>query len=165
MTSREAAKNCSGSTIPSGGASLRRIAIVCCSALAALGVLGAGSQAWAADDAATTTAPTTVATTGAASAPEATSTNPPVDVVEVSGLVDRVLADWISRSVARAGTDGAQALIIQLNSKGDTVGEARMTELAEQIHASSIPVTIWVGPSGSSGLGRAGQLLGAAAVT
>ncbi len=141
---------------------MRRIAIVCCSALAVLATLGAGDSASAAD-ASTTTPATTVAPTAGTTA--ATAANPPVDVVEVSGLVDRVLADWISRSVARSATNGAQALIIQLNSKGDTVGEARMAQLAEQIHASPIPVTIWVGPSGSTAYGRAGQLLGAAAVT
>lgn len=109
------------------------------------------------------------AVTGLASAARAqepaTATPGPVDVIEVSGLLDEPLADFIERSIERAEADGAQALVLQMNTKGATVGRERMTELAERIHGASVPVTIWVGPSGSRAYGTPGQLLGAAAVT
>lgn len=89
----------------------------------------------------------------------------PVDVVEVSGLVDPVNAAFILQAIDRVETDGAQALVIQMNTKGSTVDRATMVEIAERIAAAKVPVTIWVGPSGARAYGLPGQLLGAAAVT
>jgi membrane-bound serine protease (ClpP class) len=89
----------------------------------------------------------------------------PVDIVEVSGLVDDVVADDLTKAIARAETGGAQALIVQMNSKGAVVSPERMARLAEAIHDAKVPVALWVGPSGSRALGLTGQLLGAAPVT
>jgi membrane-bound serine protease (ClpP class) len=89
----------------------------------------------------------------------------PVDIVEVSGLVDQVVVDDLTKAIERAADGGAQALVVQLNSKAAVVSPERMARLAEAIHDSTIPVAIWVGPSGARGLGLPGQLLGAAAVT
>ena len=93
------------------------------------------------------------------------STEGPVDIVEVSGLVDEVVADDLTKAIERAADGGAQALVVQLNSKAAVVSRERMARLAEAIHDSPVPVAIWVGPSGARGLGLPGQLLGAAAVT
>jgi membrane-bound serine protease (ClpP class) len=101
---------------------------------------------------------------GAQEAP-ADEPTPAVDIVEMSGLVDSVVADDITRAIDRAGRDGAEALVIQLNSKGSVVSLERLARLAEAIHDSAVPVAIWVGPSGARALGGAGQLLGAAPVT
>jgi membrane-bound serine protease (ClpP class) len=89
----------------------------------------------------------------------------PVDIVEVSGLVDQVVADELTKAIGRAADGGAQALVVQLNSKAAVVSSERMARLAEAIHDSPVPVAIWVGPSGARGLGLPGQLLGAAAAT
>ena len=89
----------------------------------------------------------------------------PVDIVEVSGLVDDVVADDLTKAIDRAETGGAQALIVQMNSKGAVVSPERMARLAEAIHDAKVPVALWVGPSGSRALGLTGQLLGAAPVT
>jgi membrane-bound serine protease (ClpP class) len=89
----------------------------------------------------------------------------PVDIVEVSGLVDDVVADDLTKAIARAETGGAQALIVQMNSKGAVVSPERMARLAEAIHDAKVPVALWVGPSGSRALGLTGQLMGAAPVT
>jgi membrane-bound serine protease (ClpP class) len=97
--------------------------------------------------------------------PAAPPAEGPVDIVEVSGLVDDVVADDLTKAIDRAETGGAQALIVQMNSKGAVVSPARMARLAEAIHGAEVPVAIWVGPSGSRALGLAGQLLGAAPVT
>jgi membrane-bound serine protease (ClpP class) len=75
------------------------------------------------------------------------------------------MADFIHRSLQRATTDGAEALIIQMSSKGAVASRDRMAQLAREIHDSPVLVAIWVGPSGSSAFGLSGQLLGAAAVT
>ncbi|MBK9180085.1 MAG: hypothetical protein IPM45_11070 [Acidimicrobiales bacterium] len=87
----------------------------------------------------------------------------PVDVIEVSGLVDRVLVDFIDRALDAAADDGAQLLVIQLNSKGAVVSDQVMAELAFRISSARVPVGVWVGPSGARALGPAGQLAGYAA--
>jgi membrane-bound serine protease (ClpP class) len=88
-----------------------------------------------------------------------------VDVLQVSGLLDRVVADEVSRAIERSAADGAQALILQVNTRGAVIPDADVAELATAIHRSEVPVAIWVGPSGARALGPPGQLLGAAAVT
>ncbi|MDQ1424908.1 MAG: hypothetical protein QOD72_2406, partial [Acidimicrobiaceae bacterium] len=95
----------------------------------------------------------------------AQTTVAPVDVVEVSGFLDRPVADSIERAIARANSDGAQALVLQLNSKRATVSRARMAALARAIVDSPVLVAIWVGPAGSRAYGLSGQLLGVAPVT
>ena len=103
---------------------------------------------------------------GAAGAQQAGSApTAPVDVFEVSGLIDAPNADGIQQAIGRAATDGAQALVLQMNSSGSTLSRDRMAELARRIHDSPVPVAIWVGPSGAKAKGLAGQLLGAAVVT
>ena len=92
-------------------------------------------------------------------------TTAPVDVFKVTGLIDPVLANGIDRAIDRAASNGSQALVLQMNSKGAVVSRARMERLAAHIANAPIPVAIWVGPSGARATGMSGQLLGAAAAT
>ena len=89
----------------------------------------------------------------------------PVDVQEVSGLLDEIQADAIEKAVARSADAGSQALILQVNTRGAVISRDRMAELLENVAASQVPVAIWVGPSGSRLYGMAAQLLAAAEVT
>lgn len=89
----------------------------------------------------------------------------PVDVVEVSGLVDEIVADSIEEALVRAEGNGAQAVILQVNTKGAVVGRDRMAELLARISGSKVPVAVWVGPSGSRALGLPAQMLAVADVT
>lgn len=102
---------------------------------------------------------------GAASAAGESSKLAPVDVVEVSGLVDSIVADNITTSLERSQTNGAQAVILQMNTRGAVIGRERMTELLATIANSKIPVAIWVGPSGARALGLPAQMLAVADVT
>ena len=52
-----------------------------------------------------------------------------VDVFEVTGLIDGVVASGIERAVERSSTNGAQALVLQVNSRGAVIDEARMQEV------------------------------------
>jgi membrane-bound serine protease (ClpP class) len=90
---------------------------------------------------------------------------PTIEVIQVSGLVDRVVAEFIEASLDRAAGHGAQALVIQMNTKGATVSDARMARLAEQIANSPVAIGIWVGPSGARAYGTPAQLLAAADVS
>jgi len=88
-----------------------------------------------------------------------------VDVVEVTGLIDNVVANGIDAAVARSQQNGAQALILQINSTGAVVDRARMESLLATIRNSDIPVGMWVGPSGARALGWSAQLLAVADVS
>ena len=87
-----------------------------------------------------------------------------VTVVEVSGLLDRILTDFVATALDDAEDTGARALVLQLNSTGTVVDDDRFADLARRIDESDIPVAVWVGPSGSSALGGAAQLAAVADV-
>jgi membrane-bound serine protease (ClpP class) len=85
-----------------------------------------------------------------------------VSVIEVSGLLDRVLVDFVDTQLDKAERDGALALVLQLNSSGSVVAEDRLDELVEVIEGSAVPVDVWVGPSGSNAFGDTTRILAAA---
>ena len=53
----------------------------------------------------------------------------PVDVVEVNGLIDEIVAHDIEQAIDRAENSDSQAIILQVNSHGSVVSTARMTQL------------------------------------
>lgn len=85
-----------------------------------------------------------------------------IDVIKVNGLLDPILVDFIEQSVRDANGTGANGLVLQVNSPGAVVSEARISQLIDVIANSEVPVDIWVGPSGSVMRGMSGQLLGVA---
>ncbi|MHB1090883.1 MAG: NfeD family protein, partial [Ilumatobacteraceae bacterium] len=99
------------------------------------------------------------------SAQDSASDLAPVDVVAVSGLIDEVVAHEIEQALDRSSTNGAQAVILQVDSYGAVVSTQRMTEVLERIAAASIPVAVWVGPSGARAYGFSAQLLAVADVS
>jgi len=88
-----------------------------------------------------------------------------VDVFEVSGFVDNVVANGIERAVERSAGNGAQALVLQVNSRGAVVDAERMTRLLVAVRDSAVPIGVWVGPSGSRALGWSAWLLAVADVS
>ncbi len=83
-----------------------------------------------------------------------------VTIIKVEGLIDPVLADFIERSIADGERTRVVAVVLQLDSSGSVVDDARLRSLATRIHDAKVPVTVWVGPSGSRALGGAAQLAG-----
>lgn len=81
-----------------------------------------------------------------------------VDVIEVSGYLDPVLVDFVSHAIEEAESEDAIALVLQLNSPGSAVPDADLTALAQQVRDADVPVTVWIGPSGSRALGGAAEL-------
>ena len=82
-----------------------------------------------------------------------------VEVFEVSGLLDDVLVDALENAIQDAQRNGANGLILQVNSKQAVIPNARLIEIANQIQSSNIPVDVWVGPSGSTAQGKVAQLV------
>jgi membrane-bound serine protease (ClpP class) len=88
-----------------------------------------------------------------------------VDVLQVDGLFDDIVVDEIGAAIDRAVTDGSQALVLQVNSRGAVVSDVDMAALMDRIAEARVPVAIWVGPSGARLYGTPAQLLAVADVT
>jgi membrane-bound serine protease (ClpP class) len=82
-----------------------------------------------------------------------------VEVFEVSGLLDDVLASALENSIEDAQKSGANALILQVNSKQAVISNQRLIALGQAFTDSSIPIEVWVGPSGSTAQGKVAQLV------
>lgn len=102
-------------------------------------------------------------------APEAVSAGaagpeggPFVEVVEVTGLVDRLVEGHIRRRLAAADEGGAMAVVLQVNSPGDVLGDRELAELVRAVGEAPVPVVAWVGPSGARAGGGAARLVAAA---
>ena len=89
----------------------------------------------------------------------------PVDVVAVSGLIDHVVVDEIESALERSTTNGAQAVVLQVNSRGAVVSPQRFSELLTSISRAKVPVAVWVGPTGARAYGLSAQLLTVADVS
>ena len=85
-----------------------------------------------------------------------------VDVIEVSGLIDRVVADFVTRAVDDAERSGVEALVIQLDSAGVVVDDARFDALVSRLERAAVPVAVWVGPTGAKAKDDAVRLVRAA---
>ncbi|HVE47610.1 MAG TPA: NfeD family protein [Acidimicrobiales bacterium] len=90
---------------------------------------------------------------------------PHVDVIEVVGLVDPIQLDFVADALGDAEKGGAKALVIQVDSGGGVASEEDVDVLAFRIAHSSVPVAVWVGPSGSRAFGQAFELVKAAPIS
>lgn len=89
----------------------------------------------------------------------------PVSVIEVEGLLDPVLVDFVGDQIDAATEACAVALVLQLDSGGATVGDGELDDLVGAIEGSAVPVDVWIGPSGSTAAGDAVRVVAAAGVT
>ena len=76
------------------------------------------------------------------------------DVVQVSGFVDRIVADFIETSIERAERDDVGGLILQVNSTRSVLDDDDLIALSESIADADVPVYAWVGPSGADARGK-----------
>jgi membrane-bound serine protease (ClpP class) len=81
-----------------------------------------------------------------------------IDVFELAGLLDPVNADALERRLDAAQRDASLALILQVNSPGSVVPASRIEELRSQVRESTVPVTMWIGPAGSTAAEGAAEL-------
>ena len=80
-----------------------------------------------------------VGSTAAAAAPH-------VDVLQATGTVDNVMAEYIADGIARSHADGASAVIIQLNTPGGSL--AATTKIVSTLLEAPLPTIVWVAPQG-----------------
>jgi membrane-bound serine protease (ClpP class) len=117
----------------------------------------------------TATAPVTSTAGDAGSSAESSGTGDadvaPVDVLQVSGLFDEIIVAAIRDAIDRADDRGAQALVLQVNSRGAIVGDDVMSDLLADVADAPVPIGVWVGPSGARLYGTPAQILAVADVT
>lgn len=103
----------------------------------------------------------------ASEAQDATA-RPFVNVVQVSGYLDPVMADFLERAISESeGSDGggAEALVLQVNSPGSVLPQAELDALVFRVAHAEVPIAVWVGESGAEALGGAASLALAAPLT
>lgn len=85
-----------------------------------------------------------------------------VEVLQVSGLIDPVVADAIKDTIRKGERTDAVAVLLQVNSTGGVLSDDALDELRQAIATSPVPVAVWVGESGARAFGQAFELVEAA---
>ena len=85
---------------------------------------------------------------------------PHVDLITIDGTINPAVADFIHESVGRSKSNGARALIIQLDTPGGLVESTRL--IVKEMLAAPVPILVYVAPSGARA-GSAGVFITLAA--
>jgi membrane-bound serine protease (ClpP class) len=83
-----------------------------------------------------------------------------VDVVTVKGVIDPLVAQYLARGIQLADQDGAQCLVIQLDTPGGSDGAMR--DIVQNMLSSPVPIVVYVSPPGARA-GSAGVFITLAA--
>jgi len=83
----------------------------------------------------------------AALAMEVRAASPTITVLNVKGVVNPVLADYINRGIEEAEDSYATACIIQMDTPGGL--DTSMRDIIKDIVNARVPVVVYVAPSGS----------------
>ncbi len=84
----------------------------------------------------------------------------PVYVITINGVINPGSADFIIKSIDRAQSEGAAALVIELDTPGGMLDSTR--EIVQKMLASMTPIIVFVTPSGAHA-GSAGTMITLAA--
>jgi membrane-bound serine protease (ClpP class) len=82
-----------------------------------------------------------------------------VRILEVSGLIDPVVADFLLTELDRAEADGILAVVLRINSLGSVLDRADFVDLADRLVSSPVQIASWVGPSGARATGGAAEIV------
>ena len=85
-----------------------------------------------------------------------------IEIIEISGNLDRVAVDFVTNRIDAAALSGASAAIIQLDSRA-TLSDA-VHHLVIRIADPPLPLVVWVGPAPAAAFGGAAHMLAAAPV-
>jgi membrane-bound serine protease (ClpP class) len=70
-----------------------------------------------------------------------------LDVIEIDGPINPVVAEYFIKSIDEAETDGAECLIVQMDTPGGL--DLSMRAIIKKIFASKVPIVVYVSPSGA----------------
>jgi len=88
------------------------------------------------------------------------SQQPQISVVSVHGPINPVTANYLKKNLAAAGSRGDRLLLVEMDTPGGL--DSAMREAVQAIFASSVPVAVYVTPSGARAA-SAGAVIGLAA--
>jgi membrane-bound serine protease (ClpP class) len=88
------------------------------------------------------------------------TSTPHVDLITIDGSINPAVDDFIRESIVRSKTNGARALIIQLDTPGGLLTSTRT--IVKELLSDLVPVIVYVAPSGA-GAGSAGVFITMAA--
>jgi len=97
---------------------------------------------------------------GSAWAQSKAAPEPHVDLIVIDGTINPAVDDFIRESIGRAKTNGARALMIQLDTPGGLVDSTRT--IVKEMLAAPVPIIVYVAPSGARA-GSAGVFITLAA--
>ena len=75
----------------------------------------------------------------------------PVDLIQIKNLVDPVQADYLVARLGSAASDGAGAVIIEIDTPGGV--DVDLEKITEAIHGAGVPVICWIAPRGAQAAG------------
>ena len=84
------------------------------------------------------------------------ASTPHVELISIDGSINPAVDDFIRESIVRAKTNGASALIIQLDTPGGLLTSTRT--IVKELLSAPVPVMVYVAPSGA-GAGSAGVFI------
>ncbi len=70
-----------------------------------------------------------------------------VDVLEIEGPVTPIMISYIERGIRAAESDGAEALIVKLNTPGGQIDQ--MKKIVQRLLEADLPVVVYVYPPGA----------------
>ncbi len=70
-----------------------------------------------------------------------------VHVLTVEGVIGPVVANYLERGIDQAEEAGAQAVVVRLDTPGGL--DSSMRDMIQRINASTVPVIVYVSPSGA----------------
>ena len=71
-----------------------------------------------------------------------------VSLIRIDGAIGPATASYISRSIEEARTQNAQCLVIQLNTPGGLLDSTQ--EIVQSLLGSTVPVVVYVAPTGAT---------------
>ena len=95
-----------------------------------------------------------------AQAPSTLGSSHYVAVINIDGAIDPVSARYLSRGIGKAASEGAQLVVIKLDTPGGLLSSTR--DMVEDILGAEVPVAVYVHPPGARAA-SAGTFITAAA--
>lgn len=92
----------------------------------------------------------------AVSIAQAQAGHPLILVMQANGPITPPMAEYVGRGIQSAERQGAEALIVQLDTPGGDLGS--LDNIIQAIRASTVPVVVYVAPNGAMA-GSAGALV------